>query len=536
MCALLVACGGGDGGRPLLVAADDAFSVAPLRTDGSGASTIDVLVNDRFAGRPVQAGAGGNVRLELLAPPDGVTVTVDGRHVAVARYGTGRVIVTYRACTLQAPETCGSGELTVTVTRGPVQALPLAVRGWTGDVVVDHTDLSVAWPDTVPGALRVSASGAVRIADAALPGRYTLRRRLCEPGLADNCVDQDIVVEVPRTVAASGAYPVGELTSRPLSASWWSGGERGSVDWVDVDDDCGWLNGCIFSAGVFSVLDVPAVAGEISMVVSRPLYWPVSHRWPARAGQRTQLPSSGTLFTEPWVLAEEADDYWLWFGISTGLIRRYSQGSDPLPGALPPDPDDPDVPLRWATGSLRRADGSRPEVARVALGRLGERGQGSGPWPPVDLDLAIDGRPHVLDLLAGVFFDVRDDGDVELAAEGGYALRMLPLGGRTPSVATRAALFRFDVAQGRWSVQDTMATAGADGAWRATVPSPGLWAVAGAHAAVQVTGCVVDPWGRPAPLAAVRLRDMVRMHRAVTVTDERGRFSALVSAQSTIEV
>ncbi len=517
--ALLGACGGGESRTPQLSVLDDAFAVPPLEFGQVSGSEVDPLANDTVDGGPAQAGADGNVRVELLGAPDGASLTEDGRRILVARHGTGVMAIRYRVCTLRTPSVCAPGLARVTVTRGRVQAAAVSVRGWTGDVVVGHSDLEVQWPVPVPGELRVSDSGAVRIADHALPGRFRLQRRLCEPGVSGNCATQDIVVEVPVSVAVQGVFSAGERGAGfPEPASWWSGTAQGTVDFgAYAADGCSgspdFSSSCNFALP-FTADDLLFAGGELAFGMTRPLSWPTGFRMSARPGQRVTLPSHHSLATGAWPVPGASAT-----GMPTARVLRYAQGSRPTVGAVPANGSDPSVPLRWQTGSLHRNDGSRPVAAHVALGLL--RGQ----WPATQMEVADgpDGSA-MLNMLAGAFFDVRDDNGIELRAEGGFQLQLPPWGARTRLSGSDAPMFRFDASQARWISGAVRATADADGFWHATVDQPGLWAVADLLPMVQVSGCVQDPWRRPVAHATIRLRARGQTTQALARTDADGRF------------
>lgn len=523
--AALQGCGGDASVQPLssLVVQDDAFTVAPLAIDGTAPTEVDPLANDHLAGEAAHAGVGGNVRLEILAAPDGVSLAADGKRLVVGRYGTGQLAVGYRLCTVQAPLVCLPGRSHITITRGAVRAEPIVVKGWTGDEVVGNTDMDVTWPSGLPTALRVSSTGAVRVAEDASPGHYSVIRRLCEAGRLDNCADQQIDVEVPQTVAVDGRYRSGEDGLQPMPAAWWSGPMQGLLDWwpdqILVCAQYWWDIRCLNGSARFEVDDLPLSDGLLAFSAARPLYWPRGFRGPARPGQRLALPAVQEHDTGEWLLPEELPDQ---EDRPPLLIREYSQGANATVGALPPVPGVADVPLRWQTGTLQRGDGSRPARARVALGML------SGQMPSVDMDAEIDGQVVVLEPRAVVFFDVRDDADAELVADGGYQLLMQPWDTPWPAVGTRQRMYRFDVMSSRWQAEPAMATFNAGGRWEATVDRPGLWLVADASPARLITGCLVDTWGHPAAQRTVWLSSLSRKAQAVRRTDADGRFSALM--------
>lgn len=127
-----------------------------------------------------------------------------------------------------------------------------------------------------------------------------------------------------------------------------------------------------------------------------------------------------------------------------------------------------------------------------------------------------------------VFFDVRDDADLELTADGGFQLLIEPWAVPLPDVGRQQRMYRFDVTTSRWRPQAATATFNAGGRWQASVDRPGLWAVADAHPATPITGCLVDAWGRPAADRTVWLSTSSPQVQAVRRSDQAGRFSALM--------
>ncbi|QSW90622.1 gliding motility-associated C-terminal domain-containing protein [Flavobacterium endoglycinae] len=220
----------------------DAVTETTAAVNGNtGGTTASLTANDTLNGNPVVIGtAAGNVKLNGISVPSGLTLNADGTVTVAANTPAGTYDVEYSICEITNPSNCDAVVSKVVVDAAVIDAVTettVSVNGNTGG-----TTASLTANDTlngnpvvigtaagnvkltavnVPSGLTLNADGTVTVAPNTPAGTYDVEYSICEITNPSNCdaviskvvVDAAVIDAVTETTAAVNGNTGGTTAS-----------------------------------------------------------------------------------------------------------------------------------------------------------------------------------------------------------------------------------------------------------------------------------------------------------------------------------